>query len=101
MKIKLILAHLGEIFGTLRFNEKSSLNTLLCLTQYLLKSTNAIHADNPGVYTCEEFVKLSIIDKSHLKSDIIDGLIVDGFRELVFYSFVLDKTPACKVFCQP
>ena len=36
-----------------------------------------------------------------MKCDIIDGSIVDGFRQPILYSFVLDKKPGYKVFCEP
>ena len=36
-----------------------------------------------------------------MKCDIIDGSIVDGVRQSILYSFVLDKKPGYKVFCQP
>ena len=36
-----------------------------------------------------------------MKCDIIDGSIVDGFRQTILYSFALDKKPGYKVFCEP
>ena len=51
MKTKLILTHFGSTFGTLRFDEGSFFSTFLSFTPYWdYKPTNAIHADNPGVY---------------------------------------------------
>ena len=36
-----------------------------------------------------------------MKCDIIDGTLVDGIRQPILYSFVLDKKPGYKVFCEP
>ena len=36
-----------------------------------------------------------------MKCDIIDGSIVVGFRQPILYSFLLDKKPGYKVFCEP
>ena len=102
MKTKLILTRLGLTFGVLRFNEKSFFNTLLGVTQYWdYKPTNAIHADSPGVYTSQIFLKLTAIDKIHLKCDVVDASVVNGLKQPILYSFVLDKPPGCKLFCEP
>ena len=37
----------------------------------------------------------------HLKCDVIDGSVVDGIRQPILFSFVLDKLPGYKVFCEP
>ena len=37
----------------------------------------------------------------HLKCDVIDGSVVDGARQPMLYSFVLDKQPDYKVFSEP
>ena len=51
-KVKLILTRFGSTFGTLRFDKKPFLHTLLGFTPYWdYKPTNAIHADSSGVYT--------------------------------------------------
>ena len=36
-----------------------------------------------------------------MKCDVIDGSVVNGIREPILYSFVLDKLPGYKVFCEP
>ena len=89
-------------FGTLRCDEKSFLNTLLGFTPFWdYKPTNTIHADSPAVYTSDKILNLSTINKIHLKCDIIDGSVVNGVREPILFSFVLDKKPGFKVFCEP
>ena len=52
-------------------------------------------------YTSQKNVKLSTTNKIHLKSDVIDGSVVNGIREPKLFSFVLDKFPVYKVFCEP
>ena len=37
----------------------------------------------------------------HLKSDVINGTVVNGLEQPFFYSFVLDTPAGYKVFCQP
>ena len=102
MKSKLIMTRFGLTFGKLRFDEKSFLNTLLGFTPYWdYKPTNAIHADSPGVYTSEKILNLSTIDKIHMKCDVIDGSVVNGIREPILFSFILNKPAGYKAFCQP
>ena len=36
-----------------------------------------------------------------MKTDVIDGCIVNGVREPILFSFVLDKPAGDKVFCEP
>ena len=36
-----------------------------------------------------------------MKCDVIVGSVVNGWRQPILYSFVLDKLPGYKVFCQP
>ena len=65
------------------------------------KPTNAIHSDGHGVYTKDKILSLSIIKKSHLKSDIIDGSIQDGVTQPILFSFVSKKPSCCKIIRQP
>ena len=46
-------------------------------------------------------VNLGSTNKIHSKCDVIDGSIVNGIRQPILYSFVLDKKPGYKVFCEP
>ena len=36
-----------------------------------------------------------------MKSDAIDGSVVNGLRQPLMFSFVLDKHPGFKIFCEP
>ena len=102
MKTKLTLTRFGSTFGTLRFDEKSFFNTLLGFTPYWdYKPTNANHANNSGVYTSEKILKISTIDKNHFNCDVIVGSVVNGLRQTISYSFVLEKEPSFKEFCEP
>ena len=102
-KTKLILTRFGSTFGTLGFDKKSFFHTILGFVPYWdYKPTNAIHADAPGVFTSDKiFLNLNTIDKIHLKCDCFDGSIQDCVRQVILYSFVLDKLPGYKIFSEP
>ena len=51
-------------------------------------------------YTSQKVVNLGSTNKIHLKCDVIDGSVVDGIRQLLLSSFVLDKLSGYKVFCE-
>ena len=36
-----------------------------------------------------------------MRCDAIDGSVVDGIRQPILYSFVLDKTSGYKLICEP
>ena len=65
------------------------------------KCTNAIRADSPGVYTSDKNLNLNTTNKILLKYDIIDGSLVNGLRQPILFSFILDKPSGFKVFCEP
>ena len=89
-------------FGALRLDETSFFNTLLGFTSHWdSKITNAVHVDGPGVFTSDKFSSLSTIEKIHSKCDVIDGSVVDGFKQPILFSFVLDKPSVYRVFCEP
>ena len=75
---------------------------LLGFTPYWdYKPTNAFHADSSGVYTNDKILKLNTKNKIHLKCDSIDGSVINGIRQPILCSFVLDKPSRYKVFCEP
>ena len=53
-----------------------------------------------GVYTSDKILNLFSTNKIHVESDVIDGGIVDGLRQPILFSFVLDKLPGKKVFSE-
>ena len=78
------------------------LYTFLSFTPYWdYKPTNAIHADSSGVYTNNKNLNLNTIIKIHLKCHVIDGSVQDVVRQPILFSFVLNKPPEYKVFCEP
>ena len=82
MKTKLTLTGFGSTFGTLRFDEESFSHKQLDFTPNLdYEPTNAIHADNPSVYTSDKSLSLCKFEKIHLKYDVIHGSIVGGLRQ--------------------
>ena len=64
------------------------------------KPTNEFYAESPGVYSNSKILNLSTLDKIHLKCDGINGSVVSGKREPIFFSFVLNKPIGYKVFCE-
>ena len=91
MKTKLVVRY-GII--AIRFDEKSFFSTILGFTSgWDYKSYNK--------YTSQKIVNLGSTNKINLKCDVINGSIVDGFRQPILYSFVLDKLPGYKVFSEP
>ena len=54
-----------------------------------------------SIYYSEKSLKISSRDEIHLKSDVIDGGFQNRLKQLILYSFVLDKPPGYKLFCSP
>ena len=78
----------------IRFDEKSFFSTILSFTAgWDYKHYNQ--------YLSQKIVNLSSTNKIHLKCDAIDGSVVNGIRQPILYSFVLDKPSGYKVFCEP
>ena len=78
----------------IRFNERSFFSSILGFT--------------PGwdykhyiEYISQKIANLSSTNKIHLKCDVIDGSIMDGLRQPILFSFVLDKPAGYKLFCEP
>ena len=78
----------------IRFDEKSFFITILGFTpgwDYKHYNKNI----------SQKIVNLSNTNKIHLKCDAINGSVVNGLRQPILYSFVLDKLPGYKVFSEP
>ena len=91
MKTKMVVK-----FGiiAIRFDEKSFFSTILGFSPgWDYKHYNK--------YTSQKIVNLGSTNKIHLKCDCIDGSLVNGIRQSILYSFVLDKLPGYKVFSEP
>ena len=52
-------------------------------------------------YISQKILNSGSANKKHLKCDVIDGSVVNGLRQPILYSFVIDKLPGYKVFCEP
>ena len=91
MKTKLVVKS-GII--AIRFDEKSFFSTVLgFIPGWDYKLYNK--------YTSQKVVNLGSTNKIHLKCDCIDGSVLNGIRQPVLFSFVLEKLPGYKVFCEP
>ena len=91
MKTKLVVRS-GII--AIRFDEKSSFSTILGYTSgwdYMQYNK----------YTSQKVVNLGSTNKIRLKCDCIDVSVVNGLRQPILYSFVLDKPTGYKVFFEP
>ena len=87
----------------MRFDKQSFFHTLLGFPPYWdYKPNNSNHVLTPGVYPSDKIIlNINTIDKIHLKCDAIDGSVVNGIRQPILFSFVLDKPSGYKVFCEP
>ena len=91
MKTKLVVKN--GIIAT-RFDEKSFFSIILGFTpgwdyKHYIENTS------------QKSVNLSSTNEIQLKCDVIEGFIQDGIRQPIPFSFVLDKMPGYKVFCDP
>ena len=91
MKTKLVVRP-GII--TIRLDEKSFFSTLFHFTSgWDCKYYNK--------YISQKILNSSSTNKIYLKCDIIDAFVLNGVRQPILFSFVLDKLPGYKIFCQP
>ena len=78
----------------IRFDEKSFFSTILGFTPgWDYKHHNQ--------YLSQKIVNLNSTNKIHLECDAIDRSVVNGIRQPILYSFVLDKPAGYKVFSEP
>ena len=91
MKTKLVVKS-GII--AIRFDEKSFFSTVLGFSPgWDYKHYNE--------YTSQKILNLGSTNKIHLKCDCINGSVLNGIRQPILFSFVLDKLPGYRVFCEP
>ena len=67
----------------------------------VLGFTSGWDYEHYNIHTIQKIVNLGKTNKIHMKCDCIDGSVVNGLRQPILYSFVLDKSPGYKVFCEP
>ena len=102
MKTKFSLNRFGELFGVLRSDKESfCIIQLGFISSWVYKPTYAIHAGFARFYTSENIVISSTIVEIQIKYDATDGSVLYGVTEPMFFSFVSDKVPGYKVFCEP
>ena len=91
MKTKLVV-RFGII--AIRFDEKSFFSTILGFS-------SGWDYKHYKKYTSHKIVNLGSTNKINLKCDVIDGSVVNGSRQPILYTFILDKLPGYKVFSEP
>ena len=83
---------------TLRFTEKSFSYKILGFTQshpgLLIDPPAGYFQKIAGVYNSEKPIHVTGMDNSYLKCDCNNASIVNGSKELILFSFALDKPPA-------
>ena len=90
MKTKLVVEN-GII--AIRFDEKSFFCNVLGFTS----GSDYKHYNK---YISQKSLNLGSTNKKHLKCDVIDGSVVNGLRQPILYSFVLDKKAGYKLFSE-
>ena len=93
-----------KINQTIIFTKKSFFYTILGFTQshsYPLDDIDGFYQLISGSYKSEKPINITGIDKVHLKTDCIDGSIMNGFRQPILYNFALDQPPGCKIYKEP
>ena len=76
------------------FDKKLFFGTILCFKPYwVYKHYNK--------YISQKIVNSSSTNKIHLKCDVIDDSVVNGLKQAILYSFVLNKPSRYKLFCEP
>ena len=89
---------------TLIFTERSFFYTILGFTQsrfYPLDDIDSHYQLIAGSYKSDKPINITGIDKIHLKSDCIQGSIVNGIREPILYSFAMSLPPGHKIYKEP
>ena len=89
---------------TLFFTEKSFFYTVLGFTRsrsYPLGDIDGFYQMIAGSYKSDRPINITGIDKIHLKSDCVNGSIVNGVTEPILYSFALNSPPGYKIYKEP
>ena len=101
VKTNFILKYIGGQkkfgLGTLRFDKRSFFHNLLGFTPYWdYKPIISNNVDIPTVYTSDKILNLTTTNEIHIKCDVIEGSVVNGLRQPILYSFVLNKNLVTK-----
>ena len=93
-EIKLVVSDGMDGIIAIRFDGKSFSSTILGLNPHWdYKHYNEDMS--------QKIVNLSSTNKKHLKCDVFVGSVINGLRQPILYSFVLDKPAGYKEFCEP
>ena len=79
-----------KINQTLVFTEKSFFYTILGFTRshsYPLDDIDGFYQLIAGSYKSDKPIKITGIEKVHLKCNVVDGWIVNGIRKPILFSF--------------
>ena len=87
--------NLNQQICALKFEKKSFFNTISGFSLFW------DHKSYDNENFRENSRNLTLIYKIHLKSDCIDGSVLNGVRQPILHSFTLDKPPGYNVFCEP
>ena len=93
-----------ETNQNLIFTEKSFFYTNLVFTQsrsYHLDDIDGFYQLIAGSYKSDKPIKITGIDKIHIKCDCIEGSIVNIAREPILFIFALSSPPGHKIFKDP
>ena len=93
-----------KINQTLIFTERSFFYTILGFTQsrsYPLDDIDSHYQLIAGSFKSDKPINITGIDKIHLKTDCIQGSIVNGIREPILYSFALSSPPEHRIYKEP
>ena len=93
-----------KINQTLIFTEKSFFYTILGFTRsrsYPLDDKDGFYQLIAGSYQSDKPINITGIDRIHLKSNCIQGSIVNGIRKPILFSFALSSPPGHKIYKKP
>ena len=93
-----------KINQTLLFTEKSFFYTILGFTQsrsYPLDDIDGFYHFIAGSYKSDKIINITGIDKLHLKTDCMQGSVLNGLREPILFSFALSSLPGHKIYKEP
>ena len=93
-----------KINQTLIFTAKSFFYTFLGFIQshsYPLDDIDSHYQFFAGSYKSDKPINITEIDKIHLKTDCIQGSIINGLRGPILYSFALSSPPGHKIYDEP
>ena len=93
-----------KINQTLIFTKKSLFYSIIGFTQsrsYPLDDIDGFYQLIAGSYKSDKPINITGIDKLHLKTDCIQGSILNGIREPILFSFALSSPPGHKIYKEP